>query len=417
MFTGCARIAVATALVYIVHAAPASAVKRRAFVTSVAGTGNLTSWSDSGGLIGVAAGDLICKNRALLGGLPNFSGFRAWLSTASTDAYCHVQGQTGKRDPGCVGTPTPAGPWYRYDGVGRFSGTLDELTDPLQPEIYQPIHFDELGNELSQDSGNYWTGTGADGTASDSTCAGWVVGTDGATGRTGTPERSVYWWTSDFTNYCDRSRRLLCVESGTSEVTPVPWVPAALVFSTSALGSGNLGAWPEAGAATGLAAGDAICRNLAAAAHLPSPDAFIAWLSTDSVAAGSRLTLEDTPFRRVDGFRLANSKADLLSSGSANTLHVDEQGQYLAQLNWHWSGSLGGGSASGINCDGWTSSDPGDDGDLGVSDFAYGAEWSAFWSTPCSQPLRLLCMSNREVLFWDGFDLSENTERWSAAAP
>ena len=410
------RVALALALALVV-AAPASAVKRRAFVTSVQGTGNLTSWPDSGGFIGVAAGDLICKNRALLGGLPNFSGYRAWLSTASTDAYCHVQGQTGRRDPGCVGTPAPAGPWYRYDGVGRFSRTVDELTDPLHPEIYQPIHFDELGNELSQDSGNYWTGTEPDGTASSGTCAGWVVGTSGASGRTGTPERSIRWWTTDITSSCNSLRRLLCVESGTSEVTPVPWIPAALVFSTSAYGSADLGSWPQAGGATGLAAGDAICRNLAAGAHLPSPDSFVAWLATDDVNANSRLTLDDTPFRRVDGFRPADSRADLFATGADNTLHVDENGDYLGQRLLHWSGSYGGGSSSGINCSGWTSSDPLDDGDYGVSDYAYGFEWSQFGNATCNLPLRLVCFSNREVLFWDGFDLSESTERWSAVAP
>jgi hypothetical protein len=33
-------------------------------------------------------------------------------------------------------------------------------------------------------------------------------------------------------------------------------------------------------------AGDAICRNLAATAHLPSPESFFAWLSDDPVDAG-----------------------------------------------------------------------------------------------------------------------------------
>ena len=42
---------------------PADAVKRRAFVTSVSGTGNLASWPDAGGQFALAAGDSICRAR------------------------------------------------------------------------------------------------------------------------------------------------------------------------------------------------------------------------------------------------------------------------------------------------------------------------------------------------------------------
>ena len=48
------KILAAFALALVV-ASPVSAVKRRAFVTSVTGNGNLNSWADSGGLFGVAA--------------------------------------------------------------------------------------------------------------------------------------------------------------------------------------------------------------------------------------------------------------------------------------------------------------------------------------------------------------------------
>ena len=94
-------------------------------------------------LFGLAAGDNICRVLAGNAGLPNANTYRAWLSTASTDAYCHVQGQTGKRATGCVGTAVPAGPWYRYDGIGRFTGTVDELVGE-EPQIYQPIRYDDV---------------------------------------------------------------------------------------------------------------------------------------------------------------------------------------------------------------------------------------------------------------------------------
>lgn len=50
-------------------------------------------------------------------------------------------------------------------------------------------------------------------------------------------------------------------------------------FVTSTSGNGNLGSWADAGGNTGLAAGDAICQARAAAAGLPNPMQFGAWLS------------------------------------------------------------------------------------------------------------------------------------------
>ena len=112
----------------VLLAVPAAAVKRRAFVTSVSGTGNLNSWPDAGGLFALAAGDAICRARATAAGLPNANTYRAWLSTATTDAYCHVQGRTGEKATGCSGSPQPSGPWYRVDGTTALAANLEELT-------------------------------------------------------------------------------------------------------------------------------------------------------------------------------------------------------------------------------------------------------------------------------------------------
>lgn len=226
-------------------------------------------------------------------------------------------------------------------------------------------------------------------------------------------------WSEDREEPCSFDRHLLCLETGVSERTPVPWVPAALVFTTSAIGAGDLGSWPEAGNATGLAAGDAICRQLATAAQLPAPESFVAWLSADSVDAPDRWTLVDgVPIRRVDGFRIADSRDDLLAFGSDNTLHVDEQGRYLGGLADLWTGTSDGGTATTQTCEAWTSAMFGDNGTDGVSNYAYGFEWTEFpFGSSCTNFRRLVCFSNVEVLFWDGFELTGNTERWSAAVP
>ncbi len=409
--------AVVLAALQLLATGPAEAVKRRAFVTSETGSGNLNSWLESGGLFGLAAGDNICRELAGNAGLPNANTYKAWLSTASTDAYCHVQGQTGKKATGCVGTAVPAGPWYRYDGVGRFTGTVDELVG-AEPRIYQPIRYDENGGDLSANAFGYWTGTDDSGEATSDNCVGWVVGEDGLYGRTGSQSRTTGDWTRLYSTACDAGRRLLCLEPGASEVTPVPWVPAALAFTTSVDGTGDLGSWPEAGGQTGLAAGDEICRNLAAAAHLPSPDSFFAWISSDTIDARDRWTLEGVPLRRVDGFRIADSKADLLANGNDNTFHVDEWGRYLAAGLYVRTSTFSSGTGlPGSTCLDWTSASSGEGTWHGVVNIAYDVEWT--YSSPgvCGPDARLLCFSNREVLFWEGFDLSQNTERWSDAVP
>jgi len=65
------RTLLVAATAFTLLVAPAVAVKRRAFVTSASGTGNLNSWPDAGGLFGLAAGDAICRAQATAAGLPN----------------------------------------------------------------------------------------------------------------------------------------------------------------------------------------------------------------------------------------------------------------------------------------------------------------------------------------------------------
>src|SRR5690606_9522063 len=90
-------------------ALPAHAVPRRVFVTSTKGTADLSSWPEAGGAVGLAAGDAICRARATASGFSNATSYRAWLSSGTSDAFCHVQGRTGKIRA-CSGAPVPVGP-------------------------------------------------------------------------------------------------------------------------------------------------------------------------------------------------------------------------------------------------------------------------------------------------------------------
>jgi hypothetical protein len=404
---GCAALALAPS---------AQAVKRRAFVSSTSGTGNLASWPDAGGQGALAAGDNICRARAQAAGLPDAQAYRAWLSTASTDAYCHVQGLTGKKSAGCSGAAQPAGPWFRANGSTTFTGSLVDLTGS-DPQIFRPVLTDELGHSLTVGD-RIWTGTGPTGEVSTHTCTSWVVGTAGATGTSGLPTETAVDWTLNTYFDCNSFHHLLCMEPGASETVVLPWSAAAVVFTTSAYGSGNLGSWPQAGGATGLAAGDAICRTLATEADLPVPESFVAWLSSGSTDAADRLTLANTTFRRLDHYGVASSKADLLAvGGNANTFHVDEWGRYLADHVNVWTGTDADGDRDPANCANWTVGDGSEEGMFGTASSAYDGSWTEFTPVDCHQPMRLYCFSNQLTIFWDGFEITADTSRWSATSP
>jgi hypothetical protein len=412
----CALVALATLAV----AAPAAAVKRLGFVTSVSGTGLIASWPASGGQHALVGADNICQARAALGGLPNAATYRAWLSTAGTDAYCHVQGRSGKRSTGCSGLPQPAGPWYQVGTLLPFAGALDDLTGP-EGVIVRGVVYDEFGNAPGQfDPSDYWTGTLDTGEVAASTCSSWVVAASDVQGQIGDGLATAEEWTDDAPRACNTPRRLLCLEPGESEEIPATaWSPAAIVFVTSETGNADLSSWPEAGGEEGIAAGDAVCRNLATAAHLPAPESFVAWLSDSSTDARDRLTLDDVPYRRLDDFRVASSKADLLTfaTGNTNSLHVDELGNYLTGQTLAFTASDHAGVYMGYSCLDWSLSTGGSNVFAGNASRLRTNRWTAHAGVACVNTWRLYCFSNVVTLFWDGFDRTEDTSRWSVTTP
>jgi len=406
---------------FALAADPSEAVRRRAFVTSVAGTGDLSSWPDAGGQTGQAAGDAICRARATVAGLPNADAFRAWLSTASASGYCHVQGLSGHRNTGCTGgPPLPAGPWFRFTFLTNEPATeaLDELVQPTGA-IYRPLLFDEVGLPADGDgTTRYWTGTNDEGSLlPDTSCADWTSGAANEIGVVGLVSATVQLWTSSTAVNCNASLRLLCLEPGTSEPTGQRWAsPGSLVFLTSVEGTGNLASWPQAGGESGLAAGDAICRELATEAHLPAPESFVAWLSDGTVDAAARLT-SDGPFRRIDGVTIAASRADLLDGSNAGSIHQYETGVYHLGGGGGevFTGTLEDGTGSELDCSGWTSSAPADV-TKGIAGTTRTGQWTEASSSSCQFSQQLYCFSNVVTLFWDGFE-SGDAGRWSGVTP
>ena len=402
----------------LLSAAPGWGVKRRAFVTSVAGPGNLDLWLGAIGATALDKADALCRARAGAGGLPNAATYRAWLSTSTTDAYCHVQGLSGQKDDACSGAALPGGgPWYLANGVNTFSGTLDELTGP-ERILYRPVMLDENLAEVAAGAQQIWTGTFADGVGTGESCSDWNSASAGVLGTFGQALRTARIWTYSSVESCDGNRRLLCLEPGPSEVSILGWSPGSLVFVSSASGDADLSSWPGAGGAVGLDAADNVCRSLAAAAHLPAPQSFFAWLSDSQQDAADRLT-SDGPFRRVDGYAIASTKADLLDGTVGNGIHVFENGSYeVAPPFTVWTETAADGTSLGTACDDWTSnlaSLPAVR--VGDSTSARTASWTDYVSRSCDSPsARLYCLSNAVTLFWDGFENGASS-RWTSSVP
>jgi len=389
-----------------------------AFITSVTGgadLGDAAAWPDNDGLTGAAAADAVCRNRAQAAGLANPDRFRAWISDSTNDAYCRVFGLTagGEVSSNCgeASLPTGAGPWVRTDGY-PFLPTIENAIG-MTGVVYAPV-LTEFGVELlhASVSSHAFTGSTVTGEERGYTCSDWSslsgnvdLGVP-AVGTTG-------FWGSLSVGNCVTIRALLCLEVGSGAALPQWTIPGRLAFMTSAKGPGKLDQWPVTGigGAIGIDAGDAICRSLAGAAGLPYPQTFKAWLSTDTINAVDRFTI-DGPWRRVDGVPFADSIADLVSGRPFTSLGVTEFGGYSHERVF--TGTLADGTAHPDTCSNWDSASG-----FGIFGFS-SAAWS-WWTetneTACSVHQSIYCLqdSTQHVIFWDSFE-DGTLEAWSAVA-
>ncbi len=167
-------------------------VAKKAFLTSVTGTGNLSTWADAAGTSGINAADAICQARARHAGYLNAASFKAWMSS-STSVTSRI---------------LTNGPWARPDGVVIGTSEFD-LTDG---RLAAPLYLTETNAYVagSNDAGTVWTGTSSSGSASFNYCSIWTSAT--STGTFGRHDLADFRWVAATTQSCGTTARLYCVE-------------------------------------------------------------------------------------------------------------------------------------------------------------------------------------------------------------
>jgi hypothetical protein len=400
-------------------AAPAAAgggAPKVAFVTSVEGSGDFSSWDDAlVGDVGLVAADRVCQARADAVGL-GVGGrtFVAWASATGADAYCRVQGLPGTKANNCGGPeplPHDAGPWVRVDGK-PFAARVDLMSFPLHV-VYRPLWLSELG-VLTKSL--VWTATTDESAGIATNCGGWTSSVLEDLGWAGDSTSTARTWTGAYGNLtcAGTNLRLYCFETGPGPALPPETATGRLAFVTSTFGPASLGTWPEV-AGTGLAgpaAGDGICRARASAAGLPRSQYFKAWLSAFGVDAKARF-LDGGRFVRPDGVVVANGINDLTDGELLTSIGVDELGSYHGHTTV-WTGSYPDGTAvSGAHCDSWQSISPGVNVAVGNPAGA-GTSWSHWFDTSCDQGGYLYCLADDPLIFADGVEAG-TTAGWSAS--
>lgn len=404
-------------------AGAAEAQYRRAFVTSVSGPGNFATWTDATpGATGLDAADSICQARAAAAGHPEPAAFRAWLSDTLDDAWCRVQGSTGRRDTGCDGSALPgAGPWARTGDDVPWAADLDALTGATGPLV--PLDRDEFGNPIPVET-VLWTATDELGRGIDpftgNFCADWTSASAQQLTAAGTSDATRPAWTVEYVTSCDALRPLICLETGAATAQPpvAEIVPAALAFVTEARGSGDFGSWPQAGGASGVAAADAICRAEAAAAKLPHPQSFVALVSTAAQPVRDRIPT-GLAWTRLDGVGVAGGRADLFDGSLRAPISLTSTGRYLPDSpegeDAVWTGTAADGSGiSGLDCLGWTSASV-DEMALSGEPQTAAASWTDGHPTYCLAELPIRCLSTVPLLMFENFE-NGTLHRWTVVA-
>jgi hypothetical protein len=160
---------------------------------------------------------------------------------------------------------------------------------------------------------------------------------------------------------------------------PPPQTSANLVFFTSTTHAANFGS---------AEAADALCQARAAAAGLPQPSQYVAWVSSSTSSAQTRLG-SARAWVRIDGKPFADAVADLSASKTLYPPHDEfgtaPSGSFPVFTGINYDGTLGSGT-----CNNWTAA-----GTVNATTGRTGAggfSWTIGGTHLCSNPARLYCL-------------------------
>jgi hypothetical protein len=227
-------------------------------------------------------------------------------------------------------------------------------------------------------------------------CSDWTVA-DNSFVADGISDGAAQLWIYQGSVPCSDVNHLMCMKKGLSAPIDYARRSGRTMFVSHATGNGNLSTWTQAGTATGIAAGDAVCQSDAATYGFAAPSSFKAWLSdsTQSLNAIDRFQ-NDGPWVRSDGIPLAASRTALTSGNLVTQSGLSADGLFTGSVIS--TGTTNAGVASGAECSGWTSADPGLQDTYGAGNFV--EQWSQAYTFACSTPgQRLYCFSDLDRIF------------------
>jgi hypothetical protein len=290
---------------------------------------------------------------------------------------------SGKKSANCGQDvlPASAGPWVRTDGF-PFGARIDRLIE--NGEVFSPLRLDEFGQSIPSRT-VYYTNTSPDGTLFSvaSPCANWNSSSSTESPLNGNSDRTTPYWTWYSGSGCDKAEPIVCFQTASGPALPRFRADGKKVFLTSVIGNGNLGSWPDAGENAGIEAGDAICQARAAQGGLQGT--FKSWLSDSNTDAIGRLT-SNGPWVRLDGVKVADSKADLTDGVLFAPINLTETLQYVGEFS-AWTGTANDGKKTVSTCSDWTSSSSDQSGRRGIASDA-ARDWTSL-STACDRDLEI----------------------------
>jgi hypothetical protein len=318
-----------------------------------------------GQLGGVAGADDECQR---LAGKANLPGkYKAWLSTAGTDAKTRVG----------------SGGWVRTDGR-PFAKNLATLAILGGQTVYYPPRLDEMGNDLGNVHSFVATGGNADGTAFNSQCgdytsvSGGIYVGDAATG-------SFYWAMRELASTgCSGSYRLYCLRADAlvADIVPPPQ-PGRRVFVSAQpfVPGGGVGA-------------DQACQTEAAAANLANASQFVAFLSTSTTPAMQRIRASGMPWKRADDVFVVRQISDFANGKLIATPGLVANGS-LYVTPQIWTGASNPTAVGSGTCQDWTANTATLSGLIGDGATTVAPDWFSFGgiADPCNNPnLHIICI-------------------------